>query len=330
MFPGLRRVRSSDRLRERSPSAERPLVARAAGPLQRQLSASASDADVPPKDESETKKLSWGTMHAFASVCVAYMPIQLFLQLFALDYYERQGTFLPIAAYFIMLTRGIDVIFSPLMQTLSDITVSKWGRRKPFMVVGCVPCAVSLMMLLFPPFTIVTTYSSSAISLWFGSTFLVFNVLQQLCVTPYEAMASELTKDRLQRRTIFVLTLVYDNLGGLITTSLPLLLASGLSWLPNGDCSSRDTTASCDVLNTRVRFSMIGLLFATVLVLTNFLCAHVVREDRSNMLAENLNPASGFHPAIAGQKQQQPERVRPAAALLAAPAPCPFAAACWG
>ena len=98
MFPGLRRVRSSDRLRERSPSAERPLVARAAGPLQRQLSASASDADVPPKDESETKKLSWGTMHAFASVCVAYMPIQLFLQLFALDYYERQGTFLPIAA----------------------------------------------------------------------------------------------------------------------------------------------------------------------------------------------------------------------------------------
>ena len=65
----------------------------------------------------------------------------LFLQLFSLDYYERQGAYLPVLAYFITLTRGLDVVFSPLMTCLTDLTVTKWGRRKPFLVVKQQPAA---------------------------------------------------------------------------------------------------------------------------------------------------------------------------------------------
>ena len=95
-------------------------------------------------------------MHAFASVCLTITPITLFLQLFSLDYYERQGAYLPVLAYFITLTRGLDVIFSPVMSCLTDLTVSrKWGRRKPFLLYGCGPCALVLLLLLFPPYDMV-------------------------------------------------------------------------------------------------------------------------------------------------------------------------------
>ena len=93
-------------------------------------------------------------------------PITLFLQLFSLDYYERQGAYLPVLAYFITLTRGIDVVFSPLVSALTDLTVSKWGRRKPYLAIGCGPAAVALMLLLFPPYDMVTPESSPSISFW--------------------------------------------------------------------------------------------------------------------------------------------------------------------
>eukprot|EP00613_Pedinella_sp_CCMP2098_P044138 CAMPEP_0171789364 /NCGR_PEP_ID=MMETSP0991-20121206/65060_1 /TAXON_ID=483369 /ORGANISM="non described non described, Strain CCMP2098" /LENGTH=294 /DNA_ID=CAMNT_0012398709 /DNA_START=218 /DNA_END=1100 /DNA_ORIENTATION=+ len=207
------------------------------------------------------------------------------LQLFSLDYYERQGAYLPVLAYFITLTRGLDVVFSPLMSAITDIAPSwgkGFGRRKPFLALGCAPLAVSLMMLLFPPYAMVTATTSAPISFWYGGTFLAFNVLQTVVVAPYESMAPDLTKDRRERRRLFWLTMTYDSLGALVTASLPLLLDAGLQWLPKGDCSSQSvdtvTTASCDVLNNRIRFGILGLAFALLIVATNFIVVTQVQE----------------------------------------------------
>ena len=86
----------------------------------------------------------------------------------------------------------------------------------------------------------------SSCCLRYGATFLVFSLLQAAVVAPYEAMASELTKERRERRQIFILTLLYDGLGALLTTSLPLLLDIGLRWLPKVcSCSSLDFVMFC-------------------------------------------------------------------------------------
>lgn len=45
--------------------------------------------------KDEKKSLSCCLMHSFASVCFTVSPITTFLQLFTLDYYERQGAYLP-------------------------------------------------------------------------------------------------------------------------------------------------------------------------------------------------------------------------------------------
>ena len=220
-------------------------------------------------------------MHCFAAVSITVSPITLFLQLYSLDYYERQGAYLPVLAYFITLTRGLDVLFAPLMMCLTDFSLclKSWGRRKPYLGLGCGPCAIALCMLLFPPFDMVTKRSSASISLWYGATFLIFNLLQALVVAPYEAMASEVTHGRRERKRLFFLSLVYDGLGALVTTSLPLLMDVGFHWLPKGACSAEEnTTASCDVLNNRIRFGVIGLVFGGAIVLTNLLVVNLVRE----------------------------------------------------
>ena len=220
-------------------------------------------------------------MHCFAAVSITVSPITLFLQLYSLDYYERQGAYLPVLAYFITLTRGLDVLFAPLMMCLTDVSLclKSWGRRKPYLGLGCGPCAIALCMLLFPPFDMVTQRSSASISLWYGATFLIFNLLQALVVAPYEAMTSEVTHGRRERKRLFFLSLVYDGLGALVTTSLPLLMDVGFHWLPKGACSAEEnTTASCDVLNNRIRFGVIGLVFGATIVLTNLLVVNLVRE----------------------------------------------------
>lgn len=104
-----------------------------------------------------------------------------------------------------------------------------------------------------------------------------------------------------ERRRLFLFTGIYEGLGALITTSLPLLLSlSGLKWLPRGDCNDQDTTASCDVsddlfhfnaiqrrgrfqrssqvLNNRIRFGALGLFFGWLIVVSNLMVARFITE----------------------------------------------------
>ena len=80
-------------------------------------------------------------------------------------------------AVFVALARSLDVVTDPSMSYWTDSTRSKWGRRRPFLVLGCVPYATSLIMLLTPP-RILTV---DEVSLWFGMTYIVFF---RECATP--------------------------------------------------------------------------------------------------------------------------------------------------
>jgi hypothetical protein len=219
--PGIRRFNSqSNLLLSRSTSTD-SLNSRDS----RENLVNLDDSPTKTKLSSERKSLSCCLMHSFASVGFTVSPITIFLQLFSLDYYERQGAYLPgervlwmfpwyifyiwclwqsycnytvlqsscishmtfceisyyelpflhciyasiclhcpiymctyiikVLAYFITLTRGLDVVFSPIMASLTDITVTPWGRRRPYLIFGCIPCAIALMMLLFPPYDMV-------------------------------------------------------------------------------------------------------------------------------------------------------------------------------
>lgn len=90
----------------------------------------------------------------------------------------------------------IGALTSPLIGYFSDRSRSKYGRRRPFMLVTAVPSMVLLTML----FTVVDF--GEATGVYYFVVALVFAVVYYAFLVPYDALGSSLTLDYNQRTTI--------------------------------------------------------------------------------------------------------------------------------
>jgi len=92
----------------------------------------------------------------------------------------------------IILGRVVDAVADPLVGYWSDRVRSRWGRRKPFILVGGPILAVAFLLLWTPPVqTGVATVN--AVYLAFAASFLFFAFTIVVC--PYLAMLPEITAD---------------------------------------------------------------------------------------------------------------------------------------
>ena len=66
---------------------------------------------------------------------------------------ESRVTFLPLglAASMLLVGRIMDAISDPIIGLWSDSSNSKWGRRRPFIIIGSLPMALSFIIFWFPP-----------------------------------------------------------------------------------------------------------------------------------------------------------------------------------
>jgi len=91
----------------------------------------------------------------------------------------------------LLLARVVDVFTDPIVGALSDNTNSRWGRRKPWIIIGGIIAGLSLVQLFEPPQFVTMTYLITwSIFLYIGWTFI--NV-------PYTAWGAELSPDYYQR-----------------------------------------------------------------------------------------------------------------------------------
>lgn len=88
------------------------------------------------------RKIGYGTgMMGFA------LLIQIYMQFYNPIYNETLGLSPVLIAWVLCASRIWDGITDPLMGHLSDITRSRWGRRRPWILVGAILCAVSYTAL---------------------------------------------------------------------------------------------------------------------------------------------------------------------------------------
>lgn len=94
----------------------------------------------------------------------------------------------------LLLARSLDVVTDPLVGMASDRWRSRWGRRKPWIVVGGVIAAVAMVRLFQPPADATASYLLIwAIALYLGWT---------LVAVPYAAWGAELSPDYHERARI--------------------------------------------------------------------------------------------------------------------------------
>lgn len=120
--------------------------------------------------------------------------------------------------------RIVDALTDPLMGHITDSTNSKYGRRRPWIAVSSLFCALTFAAIwLFPRGMSYGFYFG-----WFVVTTILFFLALSIFSVPYSALGMELTPDIHERTSVMAYRTAMGTIGG--------LLVSSLYWIINLDC----------------------------------------------------------------------------------------------
>ena len=114
-----------------------------------------------------------------------------------------------------------DIITDPIIGYFSDKTVSRFGRRAPWMLVGAVVLALAMIGL----FAVPENFATSASLIWVIVFFLISTLGFTMVSIPYGAMAGEMTLDKKERSSMTAWRMAFASLGILVGGALIPILA---------------------------------------------------------------------------------------------------------
>ncbi len=147
---------------------------------------------VPVADRVPMKtRIGWG----FGGIADNYMMniLSVIFLLLYVNYFKMPAA---LAAIAFMIPRFVDMFTDPIIGNISDNTRSRWGRRRPYMIIGVILSAILLPFFWTPIGAAGSTvwYQNpafmyvSVIGIVFGITYAMYSV-------PYTALGYELTQD---------------------------------------------------------------------------------------------------------------------------------------
>ena len=117
-----------------------------------------------------------------------------------------------VAGTLVFAARIVDAFSDPAMGWITDHTRTRWGRRRPYLLLGAVVCGASLP-LVYSIHALPAVLNPAALALIclivYSLGFTIFNV-------PYLTMPVEMTKDRMQRFSIMSYRVIFMMIGALI------------------------------------------------------------------------------------------------------------------
>ncbi|PTY00965.1 hypothetical protein DB346_15280 [Verrucomicrobia bacterium LW23] len=97
-----------------------------------------------------------------------------------------------------LIPRILDAITDPLMGHISDNTHTRWGRRRPYILIGSILTAITMAGMWWAS----PGWSQPALFAWLAIGLLTFGVANTIIQVPLEALGLELTDDYHQRTKI--------------------------------------------------------------------------------------------------------------------------------
>ncbi len=95
----------------------------------------------------------------------------------------------------LIIARFVDMVADPLVGYWSDKTNSKWGRRIPFIAIGAVPLAITMVAFFYP----VSADSNIIPFLFLALTGSLFFVFYTVVGAPYNALIPEIAQNNEDR-----------------------------------------------------------------------------------------------------------------------------------
>lgn len=145
------------------------------------------------------------------------------------------------AAAMLFIAKGWDIVFNPVMGVVSDRTSTRWGRRRPWLLLGAVVTGVgfaAIYSLGLTPFSQQLWFITLMLA-FVGTGYTIFNV-------PYMAMPAEMIDDYKDRTRMMAWRVFFIGIG--------TFLAGGLA------------QRSAELFGGGVRgYSLMGLVFGTAI-----------------------------------------------------------------
>ncbi len=125
-----------------------------------------------------------------------------------------------IAAVAIFVGRSWDYINDPLIGYLSDRTRTRWGRRRPYLLLGALPFALTYLMMWYRP----PIESPVGLAIYYSLAYVLFEAAATLVYMPYFALTPELTTSYDERTSLTTYRMFFSILGSLVAFTIPLMI----------------------------------------------------------------------------------------------------------
>jgi GPH family glycoside/pentoside/hexuronide:cation symporter len=140
--------------------------------------------------------------------------------LFAIFLTDVVGLRPGLAAIAVFLGRTSDYVNDPIIGHLSDRTRTRWGRRRPFLLLGALPFALAYTLLWWKP----PIDSQVWLAIYYGLAFVLYDTTATVLYMPYFALTPELTADYDERTTLTTYRMAFSIVGAMIAFVGPLAL----------------------------------------------------------------------------------------------------------
>jgi sugar (glycoside-pentoside-hexuronide) transporter len=126
-----------------------------------------------------------------------------------------------LAGLVLLVGRGVDAFTDPLMGRLSDRTRWRWGRRRPYFLIGALPFGASFVLLWSP---VDLGGGPAAVFLVYVAFYVLNTLFSTLLAVPYMALLPEMALDYHERTSMNT----FRTAGVVLAI---LLAAVGMPWL---------------------------------------------------------------------------------------------------
>jgi sugar (glycoside-pentoside-hexuronide) transporter len=159
---------------------------------------------------------------------IIYTVVTTFMLLFLLQYADFNPGELAIATTIIAVTRIVDAIGDPIVGSLIDMTSTRWGKLRPFVLFSAIPVAVLTTLLFTVPVGAV---------LYFGIIYVIWGFAYTFCDVPLWGLIGSAFPDPDRRNRV----VGYVRAFGAITLGLATL---GLTPLAHALSFADETTSA--------------------------------------------------------------------------------------